>query len=395
MLNLKENYIILRIMNFLSMIIILLNHSYSGGENRVIYFVIILVYIINSQVRVSYLKQKKLLFYISICLEIIIGCYLYYSIGSFMFLYIFISIIDAAIVLNRKESFVIITVIYILSIYLTQKFNYLQFDLVTNLILNTLNIFTLGALGFYLNSENSKKVHAQVLYDKLRISEEKLIKANKELEQYSKTIEELTLHRERNRVSRELHDSVGHTLSTLIIQLQAIKTIASIGSREVAPMLEEIISFTKNSLVNVRRTVRELRPLEFEVYQGIFPIEKLIKNFEKMTGVNVKLILSKEKWEMTSTQSDYLYRIVQESLSNSLKHGNAKNIQISIQFLKDKIYSQIKDDGNGCVSYKDSIGLKGIRERVEELRGTLDIITSKELGFEINITLPKDKHYVN
>jgi len=147
-------------------------------------------------------------------------------------------------------------------------------------------------------------------------------------------------------------------------------------------------------LENVRRTVRELKPIEFEAYEGIFTIEEMVKGFSKLSGINVKLILSKEKWRLTSDQSHHLYRIIQESLSNSLRHGKAKNVSISIQFLKDKLYAHIKDDGKGCSELNPSFGLKGIKERITSMKGTIEFYTELGKGVEITITLPKYKETI-
>nr|WP_276575914.1 sensor histidine kinase [Oceanirhabdus seepicola] len=246
-----------------------------------------------------------------------------------------------------------------------------------------------SVLSYYLKELDSKKNQAQELYDRLRISEEKLIKANNELKSYSNTIEELAVLRERTRVSRELHDSVGHALSTLCIQLKAVETIF-INEPELAKnMLGKNITYVENTLDSIRRTVRELKPKELEIYDGIMAMEKMIKSFEEKTGIKVRFIVSKEKWGLHSEQSHNLYRILQEGLSNSLKHGKVNNITVSMQFLKEKLYVNIKDDGIGCDKVSSSFGLEGISERVKEMDGTVEYYTEKEKGFSICLTIPK------
>ncbi len=246
-------------------------------------------------------------------------------------------------------------------------------------------------ISLYLRIIEGKKNQAQDFYDRLRISEEKLVKANQELESYSKNVEELTLLRERTRVSRELHDSVGHALSTLCIQLKAVQTITEKKPQLAIEMLGHNVQYVENTLENVRRTVRELKPIEFEALDAIITIEEMIKTFSKLTGVQVKMILSKEKWKMTSDQSHHLYRIIQESLSNALRHGKAKNITVNLQFFQDKLYAYIKDDGIGCKEVKPLFGLEGIVDRARSLGGTVEFTTGLGEGFATKITLPKDK----
>ena len=118
----------------------------------------------------------------------------------------------------------------------------------------------------YISRLYSSKKEAQHLYDKLRISEEKLIKANDELEGYLQSIEEITLLRERNRISREIHDSVGHALSTAMIQLSAMETIADKEGSRLKPIAGNLRAFINESFQDVKRAVRELRPNEYEDY---------------------------------------------------------------------------------------------------------------------------------
>lgn len=378
-----RSYNLLRIANYFTIFMLLIEQGYKN--NIVIFpiFIIILIFIMNSLFRIYYLVNHQNFFLVSSIVEILLGAILYSLLGGFIFLYIFVVVLDLAIFCPSIVS--IPTMIALLVLLLIS-----QYRLGINLLaLNLINLIVFVLLGMHLKVENNKKLSAQDLYDRLRLSEEELKKAYNELELYSKTIEELTLLRERTRLSRELHDSVGHTISTQIIQLQAIKTMVSLKPEKAEEMLEELRDFSKNSLENVRRTVRELKPLEFETFQGIFAIEELTRNFTKLTGVKVKLIVSKEKWRLSESQSLNLYRIIQEALSNSLRHGHAENVNISLQFLQDSIYSQIKDDGVGCEEIRYSFGLNTIRERVQELKGTINIYTEKDKGFELDFTLPK------
>jgi signal transduction histidine kinase len=389
MVKIFRSYNLLRIVNYFAIVMLLIEQCYRNNIIIFPIFITILIFIINSLFRIYYLTNHENFFLVSSIVEILLGAILYSLLGGFIFLYIFVVVLDLAIFCPSVVSIpTMIGVLFLVLIFQDR----LEINLLT---LNLINLLVFALLGMHLKKENDKKLSAQDLYDRLRLSEDELKKAYNELELYSKTIEELTLLRERTRLSRELHDSVGHTISTQIIQLQAIKTMVSIKPEKAEEMLEELRDFSKNSLENVRRTVRELKPLEFETFQGIFAIEELTRNFTKLTGVKVKLIVSKEKWRLSEIQSLNLYRIIQEALSNSLRHGHAKNVNISLQFLQDSIYSQIKDDGIGCGEIRGSFGLNTIRERVQELKGTIKIYTEKDKGFELDFTLPKYKGIEN
>lgn len=387
----SKNYYLLRVFNYIILIALLVLLNREGKVNIYLELILSLVYILNSQLRVYTFEKsnnnRKLIFLLSILLECTITVFLFKLLGVHLFVLLYIVILDIILYFKNNLALIMIGALGISSILL--EISYSSDNVLDGILFNGISFMIFTLLGIYLKEEESKKRKAQNHYDRLRISEEELEKANKELEMYSNTVEELTLLRERTRVSRELHDSVGHYLSTLCIQLKAIKTLISNKPEMAEKMIESNIKYTEDTLENVRRTVRELKPVEFEAYEGIFTIEEMIKNFSKLTGINVKLILSKEKWKLTSEQSHNLYRIIQESLSNSLRHGKAKNVSISIQFLKGKLYTQIKDDGKGCSDLNPSFGLKGIKERISSMKGTIEFYTELEKGFEVTITLPK------
>lgn len=387
----SKNYYVLRVFNYIILILLLILLNRQGKVDIYLELILVLLYILNSQSRLLTLqrtsKKGKAAFLLSILLECTITIFLFRLLGVHLFVLLYIVILDIILYFKNYLALTLIGALGLGSIFL--ELSYASENILDGILFNSISFVVFTLLGIYLKEEEGKKKQAQDLYDRLRTYEEKLEQANKELELYSNTIEELTLLRERTRVSRELHDSVGHSLSTLLIQLKAIKTLIQKKPEMAEEMIEINIQYVGEALENVRRTVRELKPIEFEAYEGIFTIEEMIKNFSTLTGVKVKLILSKEKWKLTSDQSHHLYRIIQESLSNAVRHGKAQNISISVQFLKDKLYAHIKDDGQGCSSLTPAFGLKGIEERIRTMKGSVEFYTEAGKGFEMTISLPK------
>ncbi|MFL0248814.1 sensor histidine kinase [Clostridium neuense] len=258
-----------------------------------------------------------------------------------------------------------------------------------SILFNIMLIGTFGFMGQSVRDEKERKLEAQGLYDKLRVSEDKLREAYEKLERYSETVEELSILRERNRISREIHDSVGHTLSAVLIQLQALNYVVDKNNEQGISMISEMTSFVKNGIENVRRTVRKLKPTDFDRYEGIFAIEEMITKYKKLTGAEIRLILSKEKRPLSSDESFISYRIVQEALNNAIRHGHASLIEVSIQFLEDKLYMRIKDNGVGTDKINKSFGITGMEERVKKLGGNLEVKSEKNKGFEVTVNIPK------
>lgn len=380
MKKLKEFILIRYIMIAAILFQLIVNHK----DMSTLAVIIMGLFIVNNQLRLFYFKDN--LGYISVALEIILAFLAYILYSGELILYLMPSILDCFILLKVKYSKwfvgIIAAVIFVMSLA------YGQDKIVMNLVYTS----TIIILLFYVSNENKEKVNAQALYDELRVKEEELKKANINLENYASSIEELTLLKERNRISREIHDSVGHALSTAMIQLGAMERMASKENSHLEPMAKNLREFINDSLQDVRRAVKELKPIEYSSFEGIFKIEEISKNFSSLTGVEVDFKIAGTPWGMSSKQTSNIYRIVQEGFSNSLKHGNATRIKLNLNFSEEGLAVVISDNGKGTSIVEETgLGLKNMRERVNELNGELKISSKEKEGFKIFFTVPREK----
>lgn len=391
---LNRNIKLLSILKYITYFLISINIIYTGNynaENALLLLSLMLLFIINTQIRNYYLKNNTTLLMLSLSLDIMLISFLYLKFQGFIFIYYFITILDASMILSSKNSYFMMSLIYgsLVMLSLRPMYYSLQNTTAINVFINTIIVVIFGALGRSVAEEQKRKKEAQELYDKLRISESQLKDAYERLEEYSETIEELTLLRERNRISRELHDSVGHTLSTIIIQLQALPHMMHKDAEKTIKMVDKLIDFSKNGMENVRRTIKELKPTDFDKYQGIFSIKELIFNYEKLTHIKINFITFNEAIELNSDESFVLYRIIQEALNNASKHSKASNINLSLQGDDKNIRLYIKDDGIGAHSLSQGFGLSNMEERVKKLGGTIEFNTGTSKGFEIIANIPR------
>lgn len=355
----------------------------SGGDITAPQVVVLLLYITVNQLRFFLLKQKNLYYYLSLLLEFIISCVIYSFAVRFRYLVFLPAVIDAVIELPRALSLLYFSAVILFSFIIRVNFE----EIATTLVCS-LPIIILGGI---VREEYGQKLRAQQLYDALREREEELKRVNKELENSVNTIEEITLLRERNRISREIHDNVGHAISTIIIQLGAIQSIAPHNGAEAAEMAENLSKFADESLQSIRTAVRSMKPREFEEYEGIVAISEMIRNFEKLSGVKVSLRVSDNFWRLSADQTMVIYRIIQEFLSNSIRHGRATEVKVFLNFLPGSLRVYIKDNGIGCKSIAEGVGLRSIRERVKIWGGNLEYYSEEGKGFEIVATLEKGK----
>lgn len=376
----EQKYIILLKYAF---IVIFLLYVLLAESLTITNVVLLLFYIIINQVRFFLQKKKNIYYYTSLIIEFIISCVIYKLAIGFKYLIFIPELIDISINLSSIISTVYFTAIILINILWGGNIN--------DIIINTVCSLPILILGGIVRDEYGEKIKAQGLYDKLREREEELKRVNKELENSVNTIEEITLLRERNRMSREIHDNVGHALSTIMIQLGAIENMAPTNGEAAAEMAGNLGRFADESLQSIRTVVRSMKPREFEEYEGIVAVSEMVKNFEKLSGIKVILKVSEKFWRLSADQTMVIYRLIQEFLSNSIRHGKAGEIRIFLNFLPDNLRIHIKDDGIGCSNIIEGVGLRSIRERVKVWGGNLEYFSKEGEGFEIVATLDRGK----
>lgn len=378
----SKELLLIRYVSFIILTFEIFVKEKNTGISSVIF---ILLFIINNNLRIFFFKSNKSNIF-SITIEIIISSLAYLNFGGSILFYLVGLTIDIISLDSKHIKYLFLLIIFLISIY--PKFN----KSIEEGFLNLAIIIIFSMLLNYISRLYNTKNEAQRLYDKLRISEENLIEANNRLEEYLLSIEELTILKERNRISREIHDSVGHALSTAMIQLSAMEVLTSKDDNNLKDMIISLRNFINDSFQDVKRAVKELKSDDYDNYRGILRIQDLCKNFEKMSGIKVDTILCKGNWTLSTKQSTHLYRIAQEVLSNSLRHGKGTKIKVIMNFTEDDFVISFKDNGVGTDNIKESgFGLKNIRERAEEIDGIVDINSEIGKGFFVKIVVPRER----
>ncbi len=220
-----------------------------------------------------------------------------------------------------------------------------------------------------------------------------LLEANKQLRKYAHANEKLAQTQERNRLARELHDTLAHTLSSVSVQLEATKALFDRDPAGAKKMLGQTLVNTKNGLTETRRTLVDLRSSELESYGLTQAIRNMGKSTSERGGFKISFHLDKGMDVLSDEIGHCLYRVTQEALENTLRHANAKNVSINLLFDEDAIKLQVIDDGNGFEKKevkKEHLGIRGMRERVEMLGGTFTVESDPHNGTEITAVLGRE-----
>jgi signal transduction histidine kinase len=156
-------------------------------------------------------------------------------------------------------------------------------------------------------------------------------------------------------------------------------------------MLEMIISQAKDAVKDTRQSLRELRNKEDESPRGPRAIHELISVFSKTTGVEVGINYGNLFWRFGVEIDEVMYRMVQEGLTNAFRHGKATRIQINLWIVRGDMLPEINisiyDNGQGSSEIKKGIGLQGMEERIQRLKGSFEARSQPD-GFHINASIP-------
>jgi len=225
------------------------------------------------------------------------------------------------------------------------------------------------------------------LYEKLSKANEDLRIANEQLKEYSKITEKMGETRERNRLAREIHDTLGHTLTGILAGLDACLTTIDISPQETKKQLEMIAGVTRQGINEVRRSVNKLRPDALERLNLESAIRKMIIEVESVSNTRITFVSEVAPLKFDADEEDAIYRVIQESITNAIRHGKATQIRIHIESVNGEIILTIKDNGVGCKEMKKGFGTRHIVERIQMLKGSVEFDGSD--GFTVTSRIPK------
>lgn len=239
-----------------------------------------------------------------------------------------------------------------------------------------ITVFTQSAV-----SEERARAEVERLVGELTI-------ANQQLRAYAVQVEELAIAKERNRLAREIHDGLGHYLTTIHMQIQASQAIMSTDSKKANDALEKALDLSHQALADVRQSVSALRsPTMLDL-----PLNEMIAelvNHVNTGGIKATLEILGSPRVLTLQSRLTLYRSTQEALNNSVKHSQGTKISVRINYQSpDEVVLTIRDNGLGADQMEGGFGLIGIKERVHLLNGEVQLISAKGHGFTVEIRLP-------
>ncbi len=225
----------------------------------------------------------------------------------------------------------------------------------------------------------------------LRAQQASLQAANSQLQHYASTLESLTVSRERNRMSRELHDTVVHTLSGLSVQLEAAKAYWAVAPDTARSRLEQALDLTRSGLQETRRALKALRASPLDDLGLGLALRQLAETAAKRGALQLELALPEPTVLLSPDVEQCVYRVAQEAVENVVHHANAQHLAVSLAVAGGEVQLVVRDDGVGfnpaAKPPAGHYGLEGMRERAHVAGGALTVESQPGRGTTLQLVL--------
>lgn len=236
-----------------------------------------------------------------------------------------------------------------------------------------------------------KSIRAE--HDRIK-AEQELLKSREELRHLAKHSKEIR-EKERIRIARDIHDDLAQTLSAIKLNLTWVKKRLTSEQQELIKKQKETSNMVVDASEMIQRIISDLRPAMLKNLDLVDSIEWLARDFKKRTGIKLFLSICNIPDNFCEQLSLEIFRIVQEALTNVIRHAKATRLTINMNEEKNDLTLIIKDNGRGIskeqMNAADSYGLMGMKERIAPWEGTINYkgITGK--GTTVTITIPLKK----
>ena len=249
--------------------------------------------------------------------------------------------------------------------------------------INGLVIFGFAAFASSLLQANRARLEAQQLLSDLQA-------AHRQLQEYAAQVEELAVAQERNRLSRDLHDTLGHRLTVSIVQLEGAERLIAGAPERASKMVNSVRQQLNEGLREVRRTVGMLRTPVTTDLSLPKALHELAIDFEKATQLPIRVTVPDSLPPLPEAHRLAVYRAAQEALTNVQRHAQASQASLTIGLSAELLTLCVRDNGIGLPNEAEQqgFGLRGMRERIMQLGGSVELRSAKTDGTTVLIQLP-------
>ncbi len=318
---------------------------------------------------------------------VIVGLIQVSGVGPIFITLLFILSVNAMLYNSLKIGMVWLAVFSLLS-------GWIFFDLDQGGISASLRYMLIYAGGFlFFGITTQALAQARQAQQQNNLLLKELQAKNQQLEEYARQVETLAIVEERNRLAREMHDTVGHRLTAAAVQLEAAQRLVPTDPDKASSLIGAGRQQVRDALQDVRQTVGRLRePVEIELSLPQ-ALRRLTAGFQEATGLQIHLEIEPGDLSYSAAQRLALYRCAQEGLTNIQRHAEASQAWIKFNHSQHRAVLQISDNGKGVpdageTSLTPGYGLRGLQERASQLGGSASLTNRPEGGAVLSFQIP-------
>ena len=245
-------------------------------------------------------------------------------------------------------------------------------------------IFIYGIIYFLLATFIAIIREAEAAREESQKQQAELQTAHRQLQSYTAQAEELAVLQDRNRLARNLHDSVTQTIFSMRLTAEAANMLQEQNPARVGAELQKLQSLAKSALAEMRSLIFELRPTAVTALGLVPALRQLVVTLERQYGLKVDLRVNGDP-QLTESEAQRLFRISQEALNNVVKHAQTDKAVLSIRFDNGRVLLQVEDQGIGFApedirAEEGHMGLSGMQERVDAMGGIMTVDSHPDQG---------------
>lgn len=249
-------------------------------------------------------------------------------------------------------------------------------------------LFNLFALLFIITIINYTLLQREER-EKNQLLYQELLQTHQKLKQYMNQSEQAAILEERQRIARDIHDTVGHQLTSLIMQLEMVNLHLNKGEKSEI-IIGLLNKAKKNARLSLTETRKAVNALQGEETLGIKAVQNMLERIEEENGIRIQLVKKTNlgNVQLTPEESYILYRIIQESITNAIRHGHAEDIRVSLETNHHgQFVFTICNDHGKQVDFTEGFGMKNMRIRIEKLGGFIQF-QSTDQEFKVSGSFP-------
>lgn len=214
------------------------------------------------------------------------------------------------------------------------------------------------------------------------------------LKETSQQLEQMVLLKERNRIAGEVHDTIGHTLTTVLVEIEAGKRIMAKEPDKAIRKLELAQEEIRKGLGDISKSIKTINdgPLLLEDFRT--SLEKIIKETEIHTAIQINSQFINLQ-NIPGAVREVLLKALKEGLTNGIRHGNSTQFEFELSYEDDSVRFRLKDNGRGCENLEFGFGLTAMKSRLDKFGGNIDLTSETGKGCTLLINIPCRKEENN